>query len=255
MNLLFHQTFDKPLGKYPYYNGSSLIFSYEEVDYEQETGEWGVAILNIENGEIERYPSPFKVDGEVIFPEDISWSLYGLVSGFFIFVLSWETSYEKAYQFVKWDRTNWHVLENTDLNYVSLTKNSIFRQAGGIEIIKKDDYYMSGGAIHPYKVDETFRVAIDTTHAFEHDNSPTAIKKSFTDIKANHPAYYSNLKLIDLITYKKTNKLPDGIPMGHPALDKQHVWDMNVAEHNDMFFMFFDSFRERGILDILIFKE
>ena len=83
MNLIFHQTFEQPLRKYPYYDGSSLIFAYEDVDYDEETGTWGVATLNIETGQIERQPSPFQVDCEDIFPEDISWYLYGLSNGSF----------------------------------------------------------------------------------------------------------------------------------------------------------------------------
>jgi len=255
MNIIFHQTFDQPLRKYPHYDGSSLIFAYEDVDYDEETGTWGIATLNIETGQIERQPSPFQVDCENIFPEDISWNLYGLHNGSFIFVLSWETSYEKAYQFVRWDKEQWSLLEKTGLNHVHLTEQSIFRPLKETEIITMNDYYMSGGGIHAYKVDETFHVAIDASHAFEHDNSPTAVKHSYEDIKAKHPAYYSNLELIELREYNKTAQLPDGIPEGHPALDRNLVWEMKVAHHNDLFFLFFDSFRQRGILDILILKE
>lgn len=255
MNLIFHQTFDKPLRKYPYYDGSSLIFSYEEVDIENETGQWGVAILNLDNGEVERHPSPFKVKGNNIYPEDISWSLNGLINGFFVFVLSWETSYDQVYQFVKWDRENWYLFEKNELDNVTLSKHSSFKILGDIEIINNDDFCIGGGAIHPYKTADTLNIAIDGSHAFEHDNSPTIVKESYEHIKANHPAYHSNLELIELIEYKKTAELPDAVPMGHPARNKKHVWDIEVAQYRDMFFIFFDSFRQRGILDILIFKE
>ena len=90
---------------------------------------------------------------------------------------------------------------------------------------------------------------------FEHDNSPTVVNKSYGQIKKNYPASYSNLELIDLRIYKKTKKLPECIPVDHIARDEKHTWDMKIAEYEDMFFIFCDSNRERGILDILILKN
>ncbi len=254
---MFHKKTDKPVRGYPYYEESSLIFAFENVDYEEETGEWGAAVLNLETGTIERYTSPFQVNGEDVYPEDISWSLYGKVNDFFVFVFvfSWETSYEKASQFVKWDRVHWYLLEKPDSSPLCISSDSSFVRLEDVAIINQREFCVSGGGIHPYQINGVLHFALDCSHAFEHDNSPTVVNNSYEQIKKNYPAYYSNLELIDLRIYKRTKELPESIPVDHIARDEKYVWDMKIAEHEDMFFIFHDSYRERGILDILILKN
>lgn len=255
MSLIFHQTFEQPLGGYPYYKDGFLIFSYTMVDDEEETGEWGVAILDLDHGTLERYPSPFKVDGEILFPEDISWSLNGSIDGFFIFLLSWETSYEKAYQCVKWDRESWYVLDQPAGKHLSLSKDLPFRKLEQTEIINSEEFCLSGGTLHPYQAQGKLNFSVDDTHAFEHDSSPTVVNESYKSVKAQYPAYHSNLEWMRLLDYKKSAQLPEGIPAYHPALDKDKMWDMKVAQYGGMLFLFFDSYSQEGILDVLIFKE
>ena len=75
--------------------GSRSFLHLRMSSYDEETGEWGAAVVQSGNRYfIERYTSHSK-SMEGVYPEDISWSLYGKVDDFFVFVLSWRHHMKK----------------------------------------------------------------------------------------------------------------------------------------------------------------
>ena len=183
------------------------------------------------NGCYERYTSPFQVNGEDVYPEDISWSLCGKVDDFFVCVLSWETSYEKAYQFVKWDRVHWYLLEKPDSSPLCISSDSSFVRLEDVAIINQREFCVSGGGIHPYQINGVLHFALDCSHVFEHDNSPTVIN-IFTS--KEELSLFIILELIDSES-TKTKELPECIPVDHIVRDEKYVWDIVIAEYGDMF--------------------
>lgn len=259
-SLVTSVNFKYPLKFYPQLNNDQLYLPYINYTKEITSGQFGVALYNIESNEVQYHTAPFVLQDKYVTVGYVRLVAHGFVGNRLILSFGWQENYDLKYKMLSFQDEMWHeakgLKKEADEGLITINEDVVWEPLLNNTELDLKKTALDGGEIFCWKKSDHLVFAADVTHAFESDNSVSVDSNPTLDKKLEKIVIQkSNIKFKPLIRFLDARKLPECIQKEHPIRDRMNIHSYWVAIEEKELFFFNNDYAENGITEMLHVKR